>query len=170
MSGFRSPQSNDSPQIVHFFSRQFPLSSTIHLQALFGSPMGCIMRASSSVGQSWRLITAWSRVQILPGPPKKDAQTLVCASFFIFRGHQSGRRVRREFCSSGCGWNPAASGKPACRYVLNKDGKPLMPTTRCGHVRYKNNAVSSGFGGCSISFYRKLSYNSAIFQMRHNKA
>ena len=21
-------------------------------------------------------------------------------------------------------------------YVLNKDGKPLMPTTRCGHVRY----------------------------------
>ena len=20
-------------------------------------------------------------------------------------------------------------------YVLNKDGKPLMPTTRCGHVR-----------------------------------
>lgn len=21
-------------------------------------------------------------------------------------------------------------------YVLNKDGKPLMPTTRCGHVRH----------------------------------
>lgn len=21
-------------------------------------------------------------------------------------------------------------------YVLNKDGKPLMPTTRCGHVRW----------------------------------
>ena len=21
-------------------------------------------------------------------------------------------------------------------YVINKDGKPLMPTTRCGHVRY----------------------------------
>ena len=21
-------------------------------------------------------------------------------------------------------------------YVLNKDSKPLMPTTRCGHVRY----------------------------------
>lgn len=62
------------------------------------------------------LITAWSRVQILPGPPKKDVQTLVCASIFIFLGHQSGRWVRREFCSSGCGWNPAASGKPACRW------------------------------------------------------
>lgn len=21
-------------------------------------------------------------------------------------------------------------------YVLNKDGKPLMPTTRCGHIRH----------------------------------
>ena len=29
------------------------------------------MRAISSVGQSWRLITAWSRVQVLAGPPKK---------------------------------------------------------------------------------------------------
>ena len=28
-------------------------------------------------------------------------------------------------------------------------------------ITYKNNAVSSGFGGCSISFYRKLSYNKA---------
>ena len=27
------------------------------------------MRAISSVGQSWRLITAWSRVQVLDGPP-----------------------------------------------------------------------------------------------------
>ena len=27
------------------------------------------MGASSSVGQSWRLITAWSRVQVLAGPP-----------------------------------------------------------------------------------------------------
>ena len=27
------------------------------------------LRASSSAGQSWRLITAWSRVQVLPGPP-----------------------------------------------------------------------------------------------------
>ena len=29
------------------------------------------LRASSSAGQSWRLITAWSRVQVLPGPYKK---------------------------------------------------------------------------------------------------
>ena len=31
------------------------------------------MRASSSVGQSWRLITAWSRVQVLAGPPQKSS-------------------------------------------------------------------------------------------------
>ena len=29
------------------------------------------LRASSSAGQSWRLITAWSRVQVLPGPYEK---------------------------------------------------------------------------------------------------
>ena len=29
------------------------------------------MRAISSVGQSWRLITAWSRVQVLAGPYNK---------------------------------------------------------------------------------------------------
>ena len=29
------------------------------------------IRASSSAGQSWRLITAWSRVQVLPGPYRK---------------------------------------------------------------------------------------------------
>ena len=31
----------------------------------------------------------------------------------------------------------------------------------CNAITYKNNAVSFGFGGCSISFYRKLSYNKA---------
>ncbi len=33
--------------------------------------IGTIFWASSSAGQSWRLITAWSRVQVLPGPPKR---------------------------------------------------------------------------------------------------
>ncbi len=34
------------------------------------TPPGCggALRVSSSAGQSWRLITAWSRVQVLPGP------------------------------------------------------------------------------------------------------
>ena len=32
-------------------------------------PANRAMGASSSVGQSWRLITAWSRVQVLAGPP-----------------------------------------------------------------------------------------------------
>lgn len=29
-------------------------------------------------------------------------------------------------------------------YVLNKDGKPLMPTTRCGHVRYPPRCAYGG--------------------------
>ena len=40
------------------------------------------MRAISSVGQSWRLITAWSRVQVLDGPPKKCFCRKVEAFFY----------------------------------------------------------------------------------------
>lgn len=35
------------------------------------------MRAISSVGQSWRLITAWSRVQVLDGPPYSSYSNLI---------------------------------------------------------------------------------------------
>ena len=41
-----------------------------------------VLRAISSVGQSWRLITAWSRVQVLDGPPKKECP-LYGGTFFI---------------------------------------------------------------------------------------
>ena len=34
------------------------------------------MRAISSVGQSWRLITAWSRVQVLAGPTSDEFKAL----------------------------------------------------------------------------------------------
>ena len=40
--------------------------------ALFVSVYAGDRRASSSVGQSWRLITAWSRVQVLAGPLKAE--------------------------------------------------------------------------------------------------
>lgn len=40
------------------------------------------MWASSSAGQSCRLITDWSRVQSLPGPPKRT-----CLRHFLMTGH-----------------------------------------------------------------------------------
>ena len=64
------------------------------------------IRASSSAGQSWRLITAWSRVQVLPGPPKKHEGFGLRASFLL---------IRTVPCSSGCESLCAACHRPACR-------------------------------------------------------
>ena len=62
--------------------------------------------ASSSVGQSWRLITAWSRVQVLPGPPKKHEGFGLRASFLL---------IRTVLCSSGCESLCSTCHRPACR-------------------------------------------------------
>ena len=62
--------------------------------------------ASSSVGQSWRLITAWSRVQVLPGPPKKHEGFGLRASFLL---------TRTVPCSSDYGFLCAACRRPVCR-------------------------------------------------------
>ena len=40
------------------------------------------MRAISSVGQSYRLITGWSKVRALDGPPKKGISPLRGDAFF----------------------------------------------------------------------------------------
>ena len=64
------------------------------------------IRASSSAGQSWRLITAWSRVQVLPGPLKKHEGFGLRASFLL---------IHTVLCSSGCESLCAACHRPACR-------------------------------------------------------
>src|SRR5699024_328380 len=53
-------------------------------------------RASSSVGQSWRLITAWSRVQVLAGPPTQTAhrRTISAVRRFLLGGKVIGGRVQ----------------------------------------------------------------------------
>ena len=48
------------------------------------------MRAISSVGQSYRLITGWSKVRALDGPPTEKATQ--SGGFFLLAGY----RVRRE--------------------------------------------------------------------------
>ena len=70
------------------------------------------LRASSSAGQSWRLITAWSRVQVLPGPPNKKNPNLFPIGegfgFFVFFGYNNeGSRGRRK--------TPMPCHRPACR-------------------------------------------------------
>ena len=58
-----------------------------------------LLRAISSVGQSWRLITAWSRVQVLDGPPIKNAPAYGRGTFYS-KGHPGLEQpVRRQ--SSG---------------------------------------------------------------------
>ena len=52
------------------------------------------------------LITAWSRVQVLPGPPKKHEGFGLRASFLL---------IRTVPCSSGCESLCAACHRPACR-------------------------------------------------------
>ena len=64
------------------------------------------LRASSSAGQSWRLITAWSRVQVLPGPPKKHEGSGLCASFLL---------IRTVPCSSVFESHHVVCRRPACR-------------------------------------------------------
>ena len=68
------------------------------------------MRASSSVGQSWRLITAWSRVQVLAGPPKKHEILLSCFSFCMNR-----RFTCTILCSSVSESHHVVCRRPACR-------------------------------------------------------
>ena len=53
------------------------------------------LRASSSVGQSWRLITAWSRVQVLAGP-LKTKRPAYPAGRFCFFVQRSGGQARLE--------------------------------------------------------------------------
>ena len=52
------------------------------------------------------LITAWSRVQVLPGPPKKHEGSGLRASFLL---------IRTVPCSFGCESLCAACHRPACR-------------------------------------------------------
>ena len=70
------------------------------------------MRAISSVGQSWRLITAWSRVQVLDGPPKKSFCRKVEA--FFIKGHpgleRTAERERGNEQSSGLFISPWVLG------------------------------------------------------------
>ena len=68
------------------------------------------IRASSSAGQSWRLITAWSRVQVLPGPPKKHEGFGLRAFLFPIRTYPY-----TVLCSSVSESLCAACHRPACR-------------------------------------------------------
>ena len=52
------------------------------------------------------LITAWSRVQVLPGPPKKHEGFGLRASFLL---------IHTVLCSSGCESLCAACHRPVCR-------------------------------------------------------
>ena len=69
-------------------------------------PVNRAMGASSSVGQSWRLITAWSRVQVLDGPPQSTKVSAFVLLFLL---------IRTVPCSSGCESHHAAYRRPACR-------------------------------------------------------
>ena len=86
------------------------------------------LRASSSAGQSWRLITAWSRVQVLPGPPqstKVSAFVLLFCSFIQFLAHLAANLFAplvidlRVDCKSGTlvfmRVFPMCTNRPACR-------------------------------------------------------
>ena len=52
------------------------------------------------------LITAWSQVQVLPGPPKKHEGSGLRASFLL---------IHTVLCSSGCESLCAACHRPACK-------------------------------------------------------
>ena len=69
------------------------------------------MRAISSVGQSWRLITAWSRVQVLDGPPYSSYSNPILYEkgfgyVFVYRrfcgeSMQSGKRAKAGYHCDG---------------------------------------------------------------------
>ena len=75
------------------------------------------IRASSSAGQSWRLITAWSRVQVLPGPYEK--KTPIRVSFFRISGRAG---LEQGGSDNAVG---RVSNQPS-RLLLS----PRVPTTR----------------------------------------
>ena len=117
-------------------------------KALAGSEKSAIIictptRASSSVGQSWRLITAWSRVQVLPGPPKQSAPPGSGGALFACRETrhaqegQHSRTMTRVARVSPL-WNPLSTkfyGKPRTRRKTPRTQFAAKFPCRCRHHR-----------------------------------
>ena len=55
-------------------------------------------------------------------------------------------------------------------YVLNQDGNPMMPTTRCGHVRFllkQNKLPSDGKHNGKVDYYINITIKN-IYQKSVN--
>ena len=75
------PEAGRPPDKISFAPKVFSFAHKFAIMLRGTALCGAAVRASSSVGQSWRLITAWSRVQVLAGPPKKHEGFGLRASF-----------------------------------------------------------------------------------------
>ncbi len=77
--------------------RGFSFARSFLLYLLMCARQTGALGASSSVGQSWRLITAWSRVQVLAGPYKKDT----CSGVFFALEQKNRIFFAKNTCKEG---------------------------------------------------------------------